>query len=288
MAYPASAIGKETPTTTQRIDAREALAYAAGVSAHETCFLNDAQPDFTALPFICVRLEWPVMLAARSLLGACMTAGELARAVHATQDTLFLAPIRTGRAYQSHGRILAARQIRSGVLATLRIDTFDADANRHVTTTWNSTIYRGARLEGAAHALEAPPPAPAGAGLSARVTEVSEAVTTPASAQVYSACADIWNPIHTEQRAAAAAGLDGPILHGTMTWALAGLAVLRRRGAEEAHRLRRLSARFCGMASPGDTLAIEQSWAPGDDVVGLRVSRLAGGGVLDQAYAVFG
>ncbi len=287
MGYPAAAVGRRTETRVQHIGVREALAYAAGIGADEACFLDDAQPDFAALPFICVQLEWPVMLAARALLSERMTPEDLQRGVHAVQDSLFLGPIRTGRAYRSHGRIVAARQIRSGVLACVRIDTVDADAGECVTTTWNSTVYRGVRLEGAAEALDAPPPAPVQPEMSGGGAHVTEAITTRASAQIYSACADIWNPIHTERRAALAAGLEEPILHGTMTWALAGLAALRRRGIGEARRLRRLSARFCGMATPGDTLAIEQHGAAGGDVVRIGATRAVGGAVLDQAFAVF-
>src|SRR5262245_63914545 len=37
---------------------------------------------------------------------------------------------------------------------------------------------------------------------------------------VYTECARIWNPIHTDLAVVRAAGLSGPILHGTATLAL--------------------------------------------------------------------
>ena len=43
----------------------------------------------------------------------------------------------------------------------------------------------------------------------------------PTAAQIYTECAEIYNPIHTERRVALAAGLPDIILHGSATQAIA-------------------------------------------------------------------
>ncbi len=66
-------------------------------------------------------------------------------------------------------------------------------------------------------------------------------------AHVYTECARIWNPIHTDRAVAIGAGLPDIILHGTATLALAVSQVLRREPAEAARRVRRIACRFTGM-----------------------------------------
>jgi len=64
---------------------------------------------------------------------------------------------------------------------------------------------------------------------------VTTEVPIPATlAHVYTECARIWNPIHTDPAVARQAGLSAILLHGTATLALAVSAALARepRGAE--------------------------------------------------------
>ncbi len=109
-----------------------------------------------------------------------------------------------------------------------------------VVTSWTHSIYRGVEVAGEAAVIEQAPVVPSGgdgeAGL--RATAITIAIPREMP-HVYTECASIWNPIHTERAVALAAGLPDIILHGTATWALAGREVLR------ALRRRR-SARGCG------------------------------------------
>ncbi len=76
------------------------------------------------------------------------------------------------------------------------------------------------------------------------------------AAHVYSECARIYNPIHTERAVALAAGLPDIIIHGTLTLAYAAREVLNREAGGEPARLRRLACRFGGMVIPGSTIAV--------------------------------
>jgi acyl dehydratase len=89
---------------------------------------------------------------------------------------------------------------------------------------------------------------PSGAGALAR----RELALPRHLTHVYSECAAIWNPIHTEVAVARAAGLAGTIVHGTILWALAGVALAELRLGGEFGRMARLNGRFTGSLAPGD------------------------------------
>ena len=82
-------------------------------------------------------------------------------------------------------------------------------------------------------------------------------VPIPATlAHVYTECARIWNPIHTDPAVAREAGLSAILLHGTATLALAISAALAReaRGAETP--VARIACRFTGMVNLPSRLTV--------------------------------
>jgi hypothetical protein len=62
-------------------------------------------------------------------------------------------------------------------------------------------------------------PRPIGPEIAPRI--VREVPLAATAAHVYTECARIWNPIHSDAAVASGAGLPGIILHGTATLALA-------------------------------------------------------------------
>jgi acyl dehydratase len=102
---------------------------------------------------------------------------------------------------------------------------------------------------------------------------------------VYTECAAIWNPIHTERAVALAAGLPDIILHGTATWAHAGLEILRAHAGSDAARLKRFSGRFVGMVIPGETIQIRHARVD-DATIRFEVTTEAGAPAIDQGFAV--
>jgi acyl dehydratase len=96
---------------------------------------------------------------------------------------------------------------------------------------------------------------------------------------VYTECARIWNPIHTDVAVARAAGLAAPILHGTATLALAISRAVEHHADGEASSVREVSARFTGMVAMPSTLTVRGRGRAGDGI-GFDVVNEAGAPVL--------
>ena len=78
----------------------------------------------------------------------------------------------------------------------------------------------------------------------------------PEAAQIYTACADIYNPIHTERAYAQAAGLPDPILHGSATFAFSLRELMRQFLGNDAERLRRVAGQFRSMVTLGEPITV--------------------------------
>jgi acyl dehydratase len=256
MPIRASAVGEKLAERDVEISARQLLAYAAGVGETADSHLDDAAPGgCLGVPAFCVSLEWPVVRAAAS--GNPLGAGpqELLRGVHASQDSTFHRAIRPGDRLRVAGSIASIRATRAGALVMNKVTTADAASGEAVVTSWYATVFRGVTIEGDASSLEAPPEL-----ASADRSRVSHRMEIPIARElphVYSECADIWNPIHTERRVALAAGLPDIILHGTATWALAAREIVRHCCGGDSRRLRRLYGRFAAMVIPGSAIELE-------------------------------
>jgi acyl dehydratase len=143
---------------------------------------------------------------------------------------------------------------RSGAYQVTRLVTTGPDGEP-VSTTWFGMVYRGLDVEGGDRSLEDVGPVlePSDVG------EPSEHFTIPISAGaalVYTECARIWNPIHTDAAVAAAAGLPGPILQGTATLARAVSRVVDERFDGDAERVTRIAGRFGAMVLMPSTLTL--------------------------------
>jgi len=107
------------------------------------------------------------------------------------------------------------------------------------------------------------------------------------AAHVYSECARIWNPIHTDLAVARAAGLPEPILHGTATLALAVSEVLRLDLGGDPTRVGEIAARFTGMVTLPSSVTVREHGRAGDllafDVVNERGEPVLSDGVLRSA-----
>jgi acyl dehydratase len=281
----ADAVGTELEPASAEVEARELLAYAAGIGeTSEVCF-DDARPGgLVATPAFCVSLEWPVVRsrAGSSPLGE--TAEELRRGVHASQDSCFHRPIRPGDRLETRGRIVEVRPTRAGAFVMTRLETVGARGGAPVVTSWYGSIFRDVAVAGEARRLDAPPPLPTPRESAAGDLERIGIPIAREAPHLYTECARIWNPIHTERRVALAAGLPDVILHGTATWALAARELVRRRGAGDPTRLRRLAGRFAAMVIPGTSIVVELGPLEGG-VVALAVRNAAGELALAQGVA---
>jgi acyl dehydratase len=268
MPISAAAAGRDAGFLEADASARRLMAYAAGIGATDERYFDD-EHGLVAHPAFCVSLEWPVVSGPGYLAAIGRSADAPRGAVHVLQDSRFHRLIRAEETLLTRARIAQVRQTSAGVLVTSRVETFVKGASTPAVTTWTSAMFLGDKLEGAPASIEDEPPAlRKDADVTAASPQRLAIETSPGLAHRYSECASIWNPIHTERRAARAIGLPGIILHGTCTWALAGQALIQAVADGDPRRLRRLAGRFKGMVLPGDRLELEFGREAGGDASG--------------------
>ena len=247
----ASIVGTEAGPHRAAIDARWLMAYAAAAGSHgPPCFDTTAAGGPVAHPLFPVCYEWPLLLEirARAIGDAAAPFG-----VHASHRLRLHRLPRAGDELTSTARVTAVSARRAGHARGRPAGHPRRRAGDLVSETDYGSLYRGVALagpagEGAAASTSrepalhgtasAPSPAP---------PRWTERVDVPYHlAHVYTECARIWNPIHTDLAVARAAGLPGPILHGTATLALAVSRLVERdldgdcrRGARDRGALHR-------------------------------------------------
>jgi acyl dehydratase len=243
---PASVVGLTAGPREHEIDARWLMAYAAALGETAPEYLDTTRPaGLLAHPLFPVCYEWPLALDVR----ATALSDEVAlRGVHATHRLTVHRPLVAGERLSTTATVAALERRAPGAYMVLRLETIDA-AGRPVTTTEYGSLYLGVSCDGAPSPL-----APRGSGQGEGVREPSappawttEVAISPTLAHVYTECARIWNPIHTDRAVARAAGLPDIILHGTATLALAVSCALRQHPRGPAAPVRALACRFGGM-----------------------------------------
>jgi acyl dehydratase len=288
---PASVVGTTVGPREQVIDARWIMAYSAALGESAPEYFDTTRPGgILPHPLFAVCYEWPVALDVR----AKALPDEVAvRGVHATHRLLLHRAPRVGDRLSITATVAALERRAPGAYMVLRMETVDA-GGRPVSTTEYGSLYLGVECE-TSHPPPDPLSAPAstlspagrgqgeglqGEGLQgerwAWSTEVPIASTL---AHVYTECARIWNPIHTDRAVALAAGLPDIILHGTATLALAVSEVLRRQPGGPATPVRALHCRFGAMVRLPSHLLVRGGGgesSPAGDVV--RFEALAEGG----------
>ncbi len=219
-------------------------------------------------PLFPVCYEWPATQALRESTGL----QEInARLVHAQHDLTIHRQPREEK-LSVRGSVVACLQRKPGTLVVFRFETKD-EKGEAVSTTDYGMLYRGVMLEGGdrSTASIADPP-PHGRDLPS-IGDFSVAAT---AGHVYTECARIWNPIHTDPEYARAAGLPGIILHGTATLALSVSKILEKLKIE----VRRVRCRFAGMVLMPSTLTVHASRA--DDEILFETRDAKGQAVIER------
>jgi acyl dehydratase len=273
-AIAADIVGVEAGPLGHALDARWLMAYAAALGEADPRYYDTLAAQGPLIhPLFAVCYEWPVALALRELT----IAAELQpRGVHATHHLVIHRAARAGDTLRTTARVIAVERRRAGTLIVSRFETVDA-AGRPVTTTDYGSVYRGVALTEAAPPSSGEAPAVVGDGgvAAARpATAASPRAPAPSSpagggnrwtdeveiaanaAWVYTECARIWNPIHTDVAVARGAGLGAPILHGTATLALALSRVVARDLGGEPTRVAEVRARFTGMVAMPSSVTV--------------------------------
>lgn len=248
MPLESSFVGVTAGPTVTEIDARWAMAYAAGLGDTLPCYTDARLPQgIVTHPLFPVCFEYPAILEfQRKLHGSKLTKNEAVRGVHVTHDLIVHRLARPPESVTTRLVMAGIERRKPGAFQLLRMDTVGGDGTP-ICTTWMGVIYREVDVVGpdrpAADAPEVPvtdksAPAPH-AEIKMPVSEVA--------AHVYTECARIWNPIHTDTAAAANAGLPGIVLHGTATLAMAVSRVIEAEAASDPQRVARVAGRFGAM-----------------------------------------
>ena len=268
------------------IDARWPMAYAAGLGDTDPAYLDTLRPGgIVAHPLFPVCYEWPLAVESRTgQLGE-----EIAlRGVHATHDLVLHRRVRPGDRLRTTAAVVAVAPRRAGAYVLTRYATVDADG-APVSVTDYGSVYLGVACD-AEGDLPAAPNASGGEpeGADPWTAEVPIPATL---AHVYTECARIWNPIHTDPAVARRAGLSAILLHGTATLALSISAALAResRGAETP--VARVACRFTGMVSLPSRLTVTGRSARAGDgtaIVTFRATTPDGRAALSDGWLAVG
>lgn len=224
------------------IDARWAMNFAASID-DVTPVLYDTEADTLPIhPMMLGHPEWEATQRGRDL--ANLEPDEAHRGVHVTLDMRLHRPLRTGLDITTTPEVIGAYRHRAGAYLALQHQTVTTDGTP-IATTFYGSIQRDTALIGAdirptlEPRPEAPPDAPALPPIHLRI---------PANAcHVYSECARIYNPIHTDLKFARGVGLNGLILHGTATLARAVAAITGELYNGDPSSITRIAGDFKGM-----------------------------------------
>ena len=253
LRIPAAALGITVGPREHEIDARWLMAYAAALGENAPEYFDTTRPDgILAHPLFPVCYEWPLALDVRA---KALPDDVAVRGVHATHRLTLHRPPRAGDRLSTTASVAALEPRTPGAYLVLRMETVDA-AGRPVSTTEYGSLYLGVECD-APHPPHPPAPLPkgerergtrspqgTGQGEGWWSVDVRIAATL---AHVYTECARIWNPIHTDRAVALGAGLPDIILHGTATLALAISQVLRQQPRGATTPVRAVTARFGAM-----------------------------------------
>jgi acyl dehydratase len=245
MPIESSLLGTATAPIATEVDARWTMAYAAGIGDDLPIYMDMRRPDgIVAHPLFPVCIEWPAACSIRHRARAKLSQDEAARGVHATQHMILHRPIRPPERLTTTAEIIGIERRRPGAYQVVKFETID-DRGESVCTTYSGNLYLRVEVHGA----DRPANAPKTPEFSAAGNPRGE-VTVPiaaGAAHVYTECARIWNPIHTDTAVAARAGLPGLILHGTATLAMALSRIVEAEAGGDPARVAEIFARFGAM-----------------------------------------
>ena len=256
MPIDSALVGASTGVHRHDVDARWTMAYSAALGDTGPHYL-DTTGEVVAHPLFTIAPEWAVHLEARDQLAENgLTPDERLRSVHAAHDCHVHRLVRPGDRLDTRATVALVEARRPGAYVVTRLDTTGADGEP-VCTTYQASVYRGVAVEGGRRVHAEPPPIPAVAASAAASAAVSNGGPAPLAelpapvpanlAHVYSECARIWNPIHTDVEVARRMGLPDVILHGSATLALAVSRIVDYAAGGDPRSVRRLGGMFRGM-----------------------------------------
>ena len=245
-------VGRYTIAKSFEVTARTITAFAGGVGDFNPVYFEDDRPGgLIAHPGMVFSWQWN----SRFTPDIQFDLNLVRRGVHAWVDVQFERHAREGDVITSQGRSVAVKQVRPGVLSAQRF-TFRDSQGETVAIMDTGGITRGAELDGDDAEIASAPPLPQPSADNAEPVWSATFPIDPQAPHVYTECADIWNPIHTERRVALAAGLPDIILHGSANIIIALREVINRSLDGDPTRVARYAGQFRGMVIPGQDVTV--------------------------------
>ena len=229
------------------------MSYAAGLTDNNPSAYFDTTKEagVVAHPMLYWAISWPFMWTRGSeLLSKAMPPNEKGRGVHYQEDAIIYKPISSGTEVVMKCKAVEALQKRKGSTLMSKYDLYDQASGDLLITHWTTTYYRGVKM-GTANATstnkaDLPPALPRSNNTKTLPDEPILTHAIPVAfneAHVYTECARIWNPIHTDKAVALQAGLPDIILHGTAHLAKAVSAIIDLYAGGDPTRVQRIK---CG------------------------------------------
>jgi acyl dehydratase len=246
MPLDSSLVGTESEPLVSDVDERWTMAYAAGLGDLLDCYIDTRRPEgIIAHPLFPVCFEWPAALELRAKHREMMPLAEAARGVHATHHTIIHRTLRPPLRVTTRAVIAGIERRKAGAFEVTKFETVD-EQGAPLCTTYTGNIYRQVEIAGderptTTPAVPSPKTAPA------RPRAEQPLPVAAGAAHVYTECARIWNPIHTDAKVAVAAGLPAIMLHGTATLALAVSQIIAIEAANDPERVAEIYGRFGAM-----------------------------------------
>ncbi len=245
MPLDSSLVGTKIGSIASEIDTRWAMAYAASVGDCAACYLDTRRPDgIIAHPLFAVCFEWPAASSIRHKARANLSQDEAARGVHATHHTIVHRLVHPPERLITSAEVIGVERRKPGAYEVAKFDTVD-DHGAPVCTTYYGSLYREVEVKGPDRPAEVPPLPTL--SLSAPPRKEVRVQISAGAAHIYTECARIWNPIHTDSAIAAKAGLPGLILHGTATLAMAVSRIIEVEAEGDPGCVAQVAGRFGAM-----------------------------------------
>jgi acyl dehydratase len=245
MPLDSSLVGTKVAPIASEIDARWAMAYAASLDDYLPCYLDTRRPaGIVAHPMFAVCFEWPAAGSIRHKARASLAQDEAVRGVHATHRTIIHRLLHPPERLITTAELIGVERRKRGAYEVAKFETAD-DEGAPVCTTYYGSLYREVNVKGPDRPAETPPlPRLTHAGPARNEIRIP---ISAGAAHVYTECARIWNPIHTDSAIAAKAGLPGLILHGTATLAMAVSRIIEAEAGGNPDRVAQIYGRFGAM-----------------------------------------
>ena len=268
MPIPTEMAGSTAGPLIHHVDERWTMAYAASIADLAPAYLDTTRAaGVVAHPLFPVCVEWPAIVEAREAYRRFGVSGEEVRTgVHATHDLTVHRLVRPGDELHTSLETVGVVGIRPGAMTITRLRTVDADGQPVATTTQNG-IHLRVPADGPDRPDPEPPPPVRGGERRGEPGERRIALDG-GRAHIYTECARIWNPIHTDRQVALAAGLPDIILHGTANLAYGLSSVVDLTGGRP-ELVRRVVCRFGAMVRLPSAITI-RVWPGADTGDGRR------------------